>query len=431
MGKSIFFYKKAFLKKYSTLRQMPRCSQRRRGHRPRRAYIYIMVLRNHTTRLLLNCSYFVAVWSITLLLTDHQTAVVAFAFLHPIYKTQPRHYLSSIPKRIALLSSADDDSSTQLITTVGGIDGDMDMPNISSLSASAVTTNSSGESVGVGTVGFEKEPLFSLSAVDNMQDAVSGNFPAANVNTSTTNIKSNDDVMLKRWARRLNTFEDAFSIHKLSAVVYTISSFTLMGTAATRWIIGRQELFATVPDYLEPVMWAFCISNFFMCAASIRMAWLYRSNQVASRNAFVGVAGSSLFSAYFLVWASPFAPEQMIAPMASQIGFGILCAWNIVLILDTMIRASYIIDDRRDNRSQEENASYGLEYLRYIASAAWPLPVIVSTGYINAVLFDHGWLISVFDQVLQKEDFGLQASVFYNNVGKIMTVSHLHETILL
>ena len=237
--------------------------------------------------------------------------------------------------------------------------------------------------------------------------------------------KAQDNTVLSRWERRLNTFEDAFSIHKLSAVVYTISSFTLMGTAAYRWLIGRQELFATIPDYLEPVMWAFCISNFFMCAASIRMALLYRSNNVASRNAFIGVAGSSLFSGYFLAWASPFAPEAMIAPLASQIGFGILCAWNIILILDTMIRASDIIDDRRDKRSQDENASYGLEYVRYIFSAAWPLPVIVSTGYINAVLYDQGWLISVFDQVLQKEDFGLQARVFYDNVGKNMTASHL------
>jgi hypothetical protein len=296
---------------------------------------------------------------------------------------------------------------------------------MSSSSASDVT-KSSGESVDT-LVAFENEPLlFSLSVVENMQDAVSSNGPAASINIST-DIQSKDDLMLKRWMRRLNTLEDSFSIHKLSAVLYTISSFTLMGTAATRWIIGRQELFATVPDYLEPVMWAFCISNFFMCAASIRMAWLYRSNNVASRNAFVGVAGSSLFSAYFLVWAGPFAPEQMTAPLASQIGFGILCAWNIILILDTMIRASEIIDDRRDNRSQEENASYGLEYLRYIASAAWPLPVVVSTGYINAVLYDHGWLISVFDQVLQKDDFGLQASVFYNNVGKFITTSHLRK----
>ena len=236
--------------------------------------------------------------------------------------------------------------------------------------------------------------------------------------------RNTSNNVLKRWERRLNTFEDAFSIHKLSALVYTITSFTLMGTAATRWLIGGQEMFATIPDYVEPIMWSFCISNLFMCAASIRMAILYRNNNVASRNAFIGVAGSSLFSGYFLIWASPFAPEQMITPLASKIGFGILCGWNLILILDTMIRAGNIIDDRRDNTSEEENGSYWVEYLRYIASAAWPLPVILSTGYIDAVLYDHTFLINVFDHVWNSEQFGLQSSVFYNNVGGSMAASY-------
>ena len=331
------------------------------------------------------------------------------AFLHPICTTHHRHLSSSTStdkRKVSLFLSADDDSTAQLIKT--GLDDDANVPDIPSSSS---RSSSIGESS--YTTAFEEESLLSSSAVENMmEDAFSDN-------GTSIDIKSKDAV-LSRWERRLNTFEDAFSIHKLSAVVYTITSFTLMGTAACRWLIGRQELFATVPDYIEPVMWAFFASNFFMCMASIRMALLYRSNNVASRNAFIGVAGSSLFSGYFLVWASPFAPEQMIGPLASQIGFGLLGAWNVILIVDTMIRASDLIDDRQKKTSKEENTSYGygLEYFSYIFSGAWPLPVIVSTGYINAVLYDHGWLISVFDQVLRNEDFGLQASVFYNNVGK-------------
>ena len=179
--------------------------------------------------------------------------------------------------------------------------------------------------------------LFSSSSSSTKDDS-----PLATVKTGDTielvagsEAKSNtSNNLLKRWERRLNTFEDAFSIHKLSAIVYTITSFTLMGTAATRWLIGGQEMFATIPGYIEPIMWSFCISNLLMCVASIRMAILYRNKNVASRNAFIGVAGSSLFSGYFLIWASPFAPEQMITPLASQIGFGILCGWNLILILE-------------------------------------------------------------------------------------------------
>lgn len=357
-------------------------------------------------------------WYTTIL----STAVVS-AFLHPICTTHhhTRHLSSTTPTKtkVSLFLSADDDSTAQLIKT--GLDEDSNVPDISS---SSTRSSSIGESV--DTIAFEKESILPSSAVENiMKDAFPDNSITTKSNVSI-DLKSKNAV-LSRWERRLNTVEDVFSIHKLSAVVYTITSFTLMGTAACRWLIGRQELFATVPAYLEPVMWAFFISNFFMCMASIRMALLYRSNNVASRNAFIGVAGSSLFSGYFLVWASPFAPEQMIEPLATQVGFGILCAWNVILIVDTMIRASDLIDDRQDKSSKEENTSYGygLEYFSYIFSGAWPLPVIVSTGYINSVLYDHGWLISVFDQVLQKEHFGLQASVFYNNVGKFITACHL------
>jgi hypothetical protein len=89
-----------------------------------------------------------------------------------------------------------------------------------------------------------------------------------------------------------------------------------------------------------------------------------------------------------------------------------------------MIRAKDIIHDRRDKRSQEEDESYVLEYLRYIVSAAWPLPVIASTGYISSVLHDHAYVMSVFDQVLKTDGLGLQASVFYNNVGGSMAAAY-------
>ena len=334
------------------------------------------MLRRHSARIFVGCCCCCLV------------SVSAFLTPKRICKTHPR-----------LFSSVKDDSATQIITA-----GRLDVEE----PASSSFLKSSSESV-LHAADLEEESSLSITETI-MKDA-------------SPDRKSNKDVMAL-WKRRLITFEDVFSVHKLSAVVYTLSSFALIGTAAQRWLVGRQELFAIVPDYLEPVMWVMTISNFFLCSASIRMAWLYRSNNVASRNAFIGVAGSSLFSTYFLVWASPFAPEEMITPLASQIGFGILCAWNIILILDTMIRAKDIIHDRRDKRSQEEDESYVLEYLRYIVSAAWPLPVIASTGYISSVLHDHAYVMSVFDQVLKTDGLGLQASVFYNNVGGSMAAAY-------
>jgi len=348
-----------------------------------------MLLRHHAMPLLI-CF---AVWSTTSLTEKN---VVAFSFRHPICKAHP-HQLPSIPKRTVLLSSADDNSARSIVTT------ELVREDEASSSSLAILEES-----------FTPSP-----SVENTKYAV-----PADVQDKPITDRKRGDATRNVWEKRLVTSEDKFSVHKLSAVVYTLSSFTLMGTAAARWLAGRQELFATIPDYLEPVMWAFCISNFFMCAASIRMAWIFRRNNVASRNAFVGTAGSSLFSAYFLVWASPFAPALMVTPFASRIGFGVLCGWNIILVGDTMIRAKDLIDDRRDDRAQDENASFALEYLRYIASAAWPLPVIASTGYISCVLHDHEYLLSVFDQVFKTDGLGMQASVFYNNVGGSMAAAY-------
>lgn len=226
------------------------------------------------------------------------------------------------------------------------------------------------------------------------------------------------------WKKRLITSEDAFSVHKLAAIVYTITSFTMVGTAAGRWLFGRQELFAVLPAYLEPMTYLFCLANLVMCTASIRMAWIHRRNDLASRNAFVGTAGSSILSGYFLLWASPFAPESMTTASASQLGFGLLVLWNLLFVTDTMIRAADIIEGRRDKKSEEENASFALEYIRYIATGAWGLPVVAATGYINCVAHDHSWLMSVFDDAYNAYGHGLQASVFYNNVLASMAAAY-------
>ena len=229
---------------------------------------------------------------------------------------------------------------------------------------------------------------------------------------------SNTKDWFALWTKRLITSEDAFSIHKLSGLVYTLSSIAMMGIAAQRWLIGRQELFATIPDSVEPLLYLFCASNLTLCLASIRMAWIHRRTDLASRNAFVGTAGSSLFSGYFLWWASPFASDAWTTPLASQVGFGILVAWNVLFVTDTVLRATDIIKGRQAKRSQEEreNASYAWEYVRYIASGAWGLPVVAVTGYICCVLHDHDWITAVFQHNYDTYGHGLQASVFYNNI---------------
>lgn len=67
------------------------------------------------------------------------------------------------------------------------------------------------------------------------------------------------------WTKRLVMSEDAFRIHKLSGFVYTLSSAAMMDIAAQRWLFGRQELFATIPDSVEPLLYLFCALQFDSC----------------------------------------------------------------------------------------------------------------------------------------------------------------------
>ena len=108
------------------------------------------------------------------------------------------------------------------------------------------------------------------------------------------------------WSRRLITKEDPYSIHKLSSITYTISAIIILGTAMIRYLDSSPEVFAVVPEYLKLPTYVFTISNFVMCIQSIRMAFFHRRYDLTARNAFLGVAVSSMFSGFYYLWTSPF-----------------------------------------------------------------------------------------------------------------------------
>lgn len=108
------------------------------------------------------------------------------------------------------------------------------------------------------------------------------------------------------WSRRLITKEDPYSIHKLSSISYTISAIIILGTAMIRYLDSSPEVFAVVPEYLKLPTYVFTISNFVMCIQSIRMAFFHRRYDLTARNAFLGVAVSSMFSGFYYLWTSPF-----------------------------------------------------------------------------------------------------------------------------
>mmetsp|Transcript_9937 Transcript_9937/g.18138 ORF Transcript_9937/g.18138 Transcript_9937/m.18138 type:complete len:232 (-) Transcript_9937:528-1223(-) len=117
-------------------------------------------------------------------------------------------------------------------------------------------------------------------------------------------------ALLSRWKRRLNTKEDPFSLHKFACIAYTLSAFAILATAVFRYF-ESPEAFAEVPLSLELPTYIFTVSNVIMCASSVRMAFIYRRNDLTARNAFLSAAVSSILSGFYYLWTSPLGPEVL------------------------------------------------------------------------------------------------------------------------
>lgn len=140
---------------------------------------------------------------------------------------------------------------------------------------------------------------------------------------STAPLLVDEGYELEKWKRRLITFEDPYSIHKLSAISYSISAIIILGTAAVRYL-DSPEAFAVVPISLMLPTYIFAISNIIMCAVSVRMAFAHRRYDLTARNGgFLGVAASSMFSGFYLLWTSPFGPDVFDVHLVTQLCFAL------------------------------------------------------------------------------------------------------------
>ncbi|KAL7542716.1 hypothetical protein ACHAWF_007234 [Thalassiosira exigua] len=229
---------------------------------------------------------------------------------------------------------------------------------------------------------------------------------------------------LETWRRRLVTLEDPLSIHKLASVGYTVTSAVLLGAAAVQASKGD---FATIPPSLEPVVDAFTVSNVVMCAASVRMALLYRRGDIASRNAFLGTAVSSLFSGFFMVWIGPFAAGDVFYDVGiSRISFAVLVGLNAVFIADTLLKQDELIEGRRDRKAEDFEGRAILDKLGYIFPVAFGMPLIAMTGYLASVAHDRTWFLEqcrFVDEALTGAP-GMRSHIFYQQLSTSLGASY-------
>ena len=229
---------------------------------------------------------------------------------------------------------------------------------------------------------------------------------------------------LARWQRRLITREDAFSIHKLSSIAYTISSAIILGTGAVQFL-QSPETFSEIPSSLEMPAYVFVASNTISCFSSVRMAFLHRRGDLTARNAFLGTAVSSLFSGYYFLWTSPFGPQILNDPITNRSFFAVFTLLNTFFIIDTVLRLPQVVESRRDGRANDYNGRFILDALAYVSPVAWGLPVILATAYYQSYLHDRPWF---FEHCLYVDQVrgvpGLQPNLCYLQVAASLAASY-------
>ena len=229
---------------------------------------------------------------------------------------------------------------------------------------------------------------------------------------------------LARWQRRLITREDAFSIHKLSSIAYTISSAIILGTGAVQFL-QSPETFSEIPSSLQIPAYVFVASNTISCFSSVRMAFLHRRGDLTARNAFLGTAVSSLFSGYYFLWTSPFGPQILNDPITNRSFFAVFTLLNTFFIIDTVLRLPQVVESRRDGRAKEYNGRFILDAMAYVSPVAWGLPAILATAYYQSYLHDRPWF---FEHCLYVDQVrgvpGLQPNLCYLQVAASLAASY-------
>ena len=180
-----------------------------------------------------------------------------------------------------------------------------------------------------------------------------------------------------------------------------------------------------VPEYLKLPTYIFAISNIIMCTVSVRMSFLHRRYDLTARNAFLGVAASSMFSGFYFLWTSPYGPEIFNNHLVTQLCFAVFVLLDVGFVIDTLLRTSEIVESRRDRKAGDYSGRYIVDALGYVLPVVWGLPFILPTAYTDAILYDRTWFFEQCQYIDQMKGVpGMNANLSYLQVVLSLAASY-------
>ena len=189
------------------------------------------------------------------------------------------------------------------------------------------------------------------------------------------------------------TKEDTFSLHKLSNLGVVASAAVIIGT-------GAMNGFHSAPKFLQPFAYTFLVSSIIQNASSIRMAFKFRANDIAERNAFINLALASTLLPFFGLWGSSLSAgtifEDKLFSDIIQLPLEVLF---ILSCLDGIRAIPHLLETRKMKQeliSKEEGGALQSQwgFFAHVSANFYAIPPTLA-GFIMAIdpSHDRQWLV--------------------------------------
>lgn len=254
--------------------------------------------------------------------------------------------------------------------------------------------------------------------------------PSEPTNTIVDEKPNNQRQSSKIPWHRLMSIEDPLWVHKLSSIVFLLSSLILIIMFPYRAII-LHELSIPPPSILNPILLVWAPSCTVQAVTGAVMACQYRNSDRKSRDVFINNSVMTLIDVWVVVKLCIDLPAPFNSDLLSEGIMSVLTVTVVVMTSISVYHAPSLICNRNrtpQTRSANPNpendektanmfsVSWIFDYINYIFPFFYPLPFIIGSFFVF-VGHDSAWIKA------QCQEFPNVSTVaLYVNVGASFTV---------
>jgi hypothetical protein len=221
---------------------------------------------------------------------------------------------------------------------------------------------------------------------------------------TTSSTSSSLSTTIQLWKNRLITKEDSKHIHKITGLIFVLSSWGLSGYGIYDMIHNGWAV--PVNRHGKPfcvLLWLLVTSSIAQSYSSIKLAVHHRQGQPAVRNTFLCNAAVAILGSGSALWSSTWYPSCLNGHF-SRLFYLAMDGIGLIGMADNMIRLKSLIASRqiktvdKTNIDQLSRIQYWKDVFVYMMPILIGLPFFVGIGYQFGLRCDRTFYLNVLDQ---------------------------------